>query len=443
MKNLARTIFPFLIIFSLLLSACGVGPAETEVTEVAPAEETGEETTTPECGVVELEYWNPFTGPDGPFMGEMVTAFNASHPDIVVTMTSMGEYYTQLSTAAAADTLPDVAIVHADQVATQAFRNVLRPIDDLVTSMGIDGADFPTAVWGAGEVAGHRYAIPLDIHPMTMFYNADLLTAAGFDAPPTTGEEFAAIAGAITNDENYGFDITGGFPVQQIFQMLLAQFGGSEFNAEGTAATWNSEAGVQAMQWMLDAQANWSAPNLEVDAELNAFKAGGVGIVWNGIWQTTNVTGEGVEFDGRATAVPQIGPQMAVWAGSHQLTLPSQGTIDPCKDAAAGVFIKYILENSVTWAKAGQIPASAAVRASAEFQAIEPQASIGTSVEDAVFPPSIPGITDAFGPLGEAVGALMNGTATDIQATLDDAATRANEIIAQNAATYGEAPSVP
>ena len=182
-------------------------------------------------------------------------------------------------------------------------------------------------------------------------------------------------------------------------------------------------------------QAMYSEANLEVDAELNAFKAGGVGIVWNGIWQTTNVTGAGVEFDGRATAVPQIGPQMAVWAGSHQLTLPSQGTIDPCKDEAAGIFIKYILENSVTWAQAGQIPASAAVRASAEFQAIEPQASIGTSVEYAVFPPSIPGITDAFGPLGEAVGALMNGTATDIQATLDDAATRANEIIAQNAAS--------
>jgi len=443
MKTFVRTIIPLVVILSLLLSACAVPPAE-ETTEATTAPSTTtEEPAASTCGKVELQYWNPFTGPDGPYMGEMVNAFNAEHPDIVVTMTSMGEYYTQLSTAAAADTLPDVAIVHADQIATHAFRNILRPIDDLVTDMGIQGSDFPEAVWGAGEVAGHRYSIPLDIHPMTMFYNADLLTAAGFDAAPTTGEEFAAVAGAVTTGENQGFDITGGFPVQQIFQMLLHQFGGTEFNAEGTEATWNSAAGVQAMQWMLDAQANWSAPNLEVDAELNAFKAGGVGMVWNGIWQTTNVTGEGVEFDGRATAVPQIGPQMAVWAGSHQLTLPVHSTIDPCKDEAAGIFINYLLGHSVTWAQAGQIPASATVRASAEFQAIQPQASIATSVDFAVFPPSIPGITDAFGPLGEAVGALMNGTATDIQATLDDAATRANEIIAQNAATYGDAPTTP
>ncbi|HPH98588.1 MAG TPA: ABC transporter substrate-binding protein [Anaerolineaceae bacterium] len=461
MKSFARIVLPVLIILSMVLSACTTptaaptqaaaptavkaaeatkAPVPTEVPAVveptqAPAGDT--------CGNVELQYWNPFTGPDGPFMGKMVEEFNASHPTIKVTMTSQGEYYTQLATAAAADTLPDVAIVHADQVPTQAFRNVLRPIDDLVVEMGITGADYPAGVWNAGEVAGHRYSIPLDIHPMTAFYNADLFKAAGFEAAPKTADEFNAVALAITAGDNKGFDITGGFPVQQIFQQMLHQFGGSEFNAEGTEATWNSEAGVKALQWMKDVQTKYSEPNLEVDAELNAFKTGSVGMVWNGIWQTTNVTGDGVEFDGRATAVPQIGPQMAVWAGSHQFTLPVHKTIDPCKDKAAAIFIKYMVENSVTWAKAGQIPASAAVRKSAEFLAIEPQASIAPSVEYAFFPPSVPGITDAYGPLGEAVGAVMNGTATDIKAALDDAAKRANEILAQNKTTYGSAPKAP
>ena len=441
MKRTMQRSFPILLTAALMAAACA--PAAAEPTATLPPAATAGPIATEvpsECGTVQLQYWNPFTGPDGPFMGQMVDAFNAEHPEIQVTMTSQGEYYTQLTTAAAADTLPDVAIVHADQVATQAFRNVLRPIDELVASAQIDGSDFPEAVWAAGEVAGQRYAIPLDIHPMTMFYNADLLEAAGITTPPTNGEEFAAAATAMTSGDNKGFDITGGFPVQQIFQQLLHQFGGSEFNADGTEATWNSEAGVQAMQWMLDAQQNWSEPNLEVDAELNAFKAGTVGMIWNGIWQTTNVTGEGVEFRGMATAVPQIGPNPATWAGSHQFTLPTHGTIDPCKDAAAGIFIKYMLDNSVTWAKAGQIPASQSVRASEAFMAVEPQASIAPSIENAIFPPSVPGITDAFGPLGEAVGSLMNGTATDIQATLDDSVSRANEILTQNRDTYGETP---
>lgn len=391
-----------------------------------------------ECSAVSLEYWNPFTGPDGPFMGEIVNAFNDSQENIDVTMTTQAEYYTQLSTSAASNSLPDVAIVHADQIATQVYRNILRPIDDIVTDAGILAEDFPETVWAAGEVNGSRYAIPLDIHPMTMFYNADLLAAAGFENPPTTADEFAAVAAALTDGENNGFMITAGFPVRQIFEMLLYQHGGTSFSEDGTEAIWNSEAGVQAAQWLLDAQAQYSQPNLEVDAELNAFKGGTVGMIWNGIWQTTNVTGEGVFFNGQATAVPQLGPEMAVWAGSHQLTLPTQPDEDPCRDAAAGIFIRYLLDNSVTWASAGQLPANNVVRASEEFLAIEPQASIAAGSADYVFfPPAVPGIGDAYAPLDEAIGALMSGNATDVQAELDNAAQRANQILEQNREIFG------
>jgi len=424
--------------------AATAAPAGGEAATTAAGGEAGGGTagTLPaDCSTVQLQYWNPFTGPDGPYMGQMVDAFNTANPNIQVTMTSQGEYYTQLSTAAASQTLPDVAVVHADQLATQVFRNILRPLGDVEAAVGVTGSDYPEAVWNAGEIAGQRYAIPLDIHPMTMFYNQDLLTTAGLTAAPTNREEFEAAAAAMTTGDNKGFLLTAGFPIQQIFSMLLHQNGGSWFNEDGTEATWNSEAGVEALQWLKDAQANYSEPNLEVDAELNAFKAGTVGMIWNGIWQTTNVTGEGVEFNGQATAVPQIFDTPAVWAGSHQLTLPAQANVDPCKDAAAGIFIKYLVDNSVTWAQAGQIPANNNVRSSDEFQAVQPQASIAPSVEGAFFPPSVPGITDAFAPLDEAVASIMNGTSTDIKAALDDAANRANQILEQNKQNFGDAPA--
>lgn len=499
MKKTNSFLFTSLVIASLLLTACGGGgganttltpglgtdgtaavPSTASTATMATGGETGtaptattgaaggEATGTPasgaatgtpagsgaqpgvvvelpaDCGTVQLNYWNPFTGPDGPFMGELVDAFNGEFPNIQVTMNSQSDYYTQLTTAAASDTLPDVAIVHADQVATQAFRNVLRPIDDMVTQIGVTGSDFPAAVWEAGEVAGKRYSIPLDIHPMTMFYNADLMEKMGITEPPMTREDFEAAAKAMTADGNFGFMITTGFPVQQIFQQLLHQYGGSEFNEDGTEVTWNSEAGVQALTWMKQAQDQYSEANLEVDAELNSFKSGNVGMIWNGIWQITNVTGDAVEFNGMATSIPQIGTEMAVWAGSHQLTLPVHASgVDQCKDTASGIFIQYLLNNSITWSQAGQIPASNAVRESAEFQDLHPQVDIGQSVENAFFPPSVPGIGDAFAPLGEAVASVLSGEATDIQATLDSAAERATEILQQNQKNYGDAPSNP
>jgi multiple sugar transport system substrate-binding protein len=373
-------------------------------------------------------------------MGQIVDAFNAANPNIKVTMTTQAEYATQLQTAAASDALPDVAVINEDQVATSAFRNIIRPIDDLVLQMGITGDDYPEVAWKAGEVAGKRYAIPLSFVAMTMFYNEDLMKAAGINASPKTREEFEAAAAAMTTGDQKGFGITGGFPVQQIFQMLLHQFGGSEFSEDYTKATWNSDAGVQALQWMKDAQTKFSEPNLEVDAELNAFKSGTVGMVWNGIWQMPNLTGEGVEFAGMATSVPQIGPEPAVWAGGPLLALPTHQNIDACKDAASAMFIKYLVDNSVEWAKAGNIPASNTARNSDAFKAL-PQAPIAPSLDNPVFPPPVPGISDAFAPLGEAVGSIMNGTATDIKAALDDASTRAEEVLAQNRQNYGEAPA--
>jgi multiple sugar transport system substrate-binding protein len=420
------------------------GPSSGGAAATAPAGGTtaGSVGTLPaECSAVELEYWNPFTGPDGPYMGQMTDAFNAENPNIQVVMTSQAEYYTQLGTAAASNTLPDVAIIHADQVATQAFRNVIRPIDDLVSQIGVSGSDFPEAVWQAGEVAGSRYTIPLDIHPGVLYYNADLLAQAGLSAPPTNDAEFQQAAQALTAGENKGFLVTSGFFSQMIFMTLLHQYGGSEFNADGTEATFNSEAGVRALQWMVDAQQRYGEPNLETDAEINGFKTGTAGMMMNGIWQMTNVTGEAVEFAGMATAVPTFGDQPAVWAGSHQLALPAQPEADPCRDAGAAIFIKYLLDNSVEWSRAGQIPANTTVRESEAFLAIEPQASIAPSVENAFFPPSVPGITDATGPMTEAVSAVMAGTQTDIQAALDEAKARADQILADNRANYGDAPA--
>ncbi len=396
-----------------------------------------------DCTNVELQYWNPFTGPDQPFMQTLVDNFNSANPNVQVAMTAQSEYATQLDTAAASGTLPDVAIVNEDVVATQAFRNVIRPMDDVVEQMGLSADDFPEVAWNAGNIAGKQYAIPLSFVAMTMYYNEDLLTAAGLSAPPTNAEEFEQAAAAMTKDGNNGFLLTTGFPVQQIFQQLLHQYGGTEFNEDGTKATWNSEAGVQALTWMRDAQTNYGQPNLEVDAELNAFKAGTVGMIWNGSWQIPNLTGEAVEFAGQVAPVPQIGDQPAVWAGGPLLALPTQqGGNDECKDAGAAMFIRYLIDNSAEWAKGGNVPAFNQAREDAGFTAL-PQAVLAESVANPVFPPAIPGIGDAFVPLSEAVAAVMGGTTTDIKAALDDAATRADQILADNKANYGDAPTTP
>ncbi len=393
----------------------------------------------------QITFWNGFSGPDGQFMANLVDRFNAENESgVQVTMTvqPFTEYYNTLNAASSSNTLPDMLQIHVEQIPTNAIRSVIRPLpEDVLATMNVDAADFPEAIWTATEFNGERYSIPLDIHPLVMWYNRAQWEAAGVADPAgkvLSREEYDAALAALkeSNGEAMAWSITNGFPITWMFEILLHQFGGTWFNEDATEVTWNSEAGVQALQYLKDQQAAYSQPNLEVDAGVTAFKQGNSLNEWNGTWQVSNLTGEGFQ-DGWGAPIPQIGSQYAVTAGSHTLALGANGD-DPAKTAAAACVISFISENSLEWVQgAGHIPARNSVRESEAFRAVEPQASYAVMADSAVFLPSVPGITDATAQLGQAVEAVIAGENTDIQGALDEAAAKANQALEQNRQRYG------
>ena len=46
-------------------------------------------------------------------------------------------------------------------------------------AMGLSKDDFAPAIWEAVQVDGKQYAVPLDTHPIVLYYNKDKLAAAG------------------------------------------------------------------------------------------------------------------------------------------------------------------------------------------------------------------------------------------------------------------------
>ena len=239
--------------------------AATATTASTGTSTTGGVTMPPGCSAVTVNYWNSFSGADGKQMQKMVDAFNAANPNVQVaanTTNAVGsDYDTQLDTAQASGALPDIAIVNEDALATRVFRNTLRPIDTVIKMTGISSSDYPKVAWDTGTVAGKQYGIPLSFVAMTMYYNQDMLTAAGMTTPPTNKADFEKAAAAMTANGKNGFLLTTGFPIQQVFQQLLHQFGGTEFNTDGTKATWNSDAGVQALTWMSKLATSTASPS--------------------------------------------------------------------------------------------------------------------------------------------------------------------------------------
>jgi multiple sugar transport system substrate-binding protein len=383
--------------------------------------------------------WSPLTGPDGKFMSDLAARFTAENGmGITVTHLPQPEYMAKLQAAAAAQNLPELSIIHYENLAELVIRGVAKPWTPEVTAaIGDAESDFPAELWAAGEYNGQRYLLPLDVHPLVLYYNKDMFTAAGLPLPgttPMTREEFETAVETLNKDGVAGISLGTAFQTSAWFQALIRQFGGTMANADGTKATYNSDAGVQALQYIADMRQKYSpGPSGAGDPEVKVFQQGKAAMVLHGPWHITDM--EKLGFVGYAP-MPQIGDTYAVWGGSHEMVLT---TADPAKAAAAGCWMSWLSKNSLEWAKAGQVPIRESVRNSADLATqAGPISAVAESAASVSVWPKVPGVVGALWGEGseQAINAVLLGQKTDIKAALDEAAAKSDQILLDNAERY-------
>ena len=124
--------------------------------------------------------------------------------------------------------------------------------------------------------------------------------------------------------------------------------------------------------------------------------------------------------------LPQVGETGAIWASSHQLCLMVQKNADANKRAAAVKFIKYLSDNSIEWAKAGQVAARIDVLEDPQFAEL-PWAFAADQLDWFSYMPTevtAGCFTDALNPI---LVEYYNGTTPDTQTALDTAAKNGEE----------------
>ncbi|MGA3058436.1 MAG: sugar ABC transporter substrate-binding protein [Candidatus Limnocylindrales bacterium] len=178
----------------------------------------------------------------------LVAAYNATHKNQVdMQIVPNDNMQTKVGAAAAAGSLPD--IISGDVVFMPNWAS-----QGLFTDITANIAALPyasTLVQGpikASTVGGKQYGLPFIMDLSVWVYNKDLFTKAGLDPnkPPTTLAEYAADADAIQKlniKDTYGTEIPGqcfGCEVFTWWPTIWAD-GGQVMNAEGTAATLNTD----------------------------------------------------------------------------------------------------------------------------------------------------------------------------------------------------------
>ena len=276
----------------------------------------------------EVVWWTPNF--NEPRARELVTKFEAENPGITVKLeiTTSDGLPQRVLTALQSGASPDIIDVQHGWVNGYAQNDLVLPLDDVLE----DRDDYVPAALDYVTWDGKLWAIPYRIETHAVIFNKGDFTAAGLDpaSPPQTWDALVEAATKLTKDGKSGFAITGGGEVgNTIFRSLpfIWMNGGSIISDDGTKATVNEPAAVEAVTFYTDFFKNGLSPasTLENDGTANRrlFIAGTVSMYQSGQFDVASIRKENPDIDIGVMMIPHPeGKETAAILGGWSFVIP-------------------------------------------------------------------------------------------------------------------------
>jgi multiple sugar transport system substrate-binding protein len=348
-----------------------------------------------------LVFWNLFGGGDGLRMQEMEAGYAKQHggsSSLQATTFAWGNpYYSKVTLATVGNKPPDVAIAHLTRAKPLWDGDLLDPItsDDLA-GVGLSASDFNQKAWTAQKTDGKNIAVPLDTHPFVLFYNVDICQKAGLidgdgNLKDLTGiDAFESALAAVSK-------VTGGTALNvanvseiatpwRFFWTMYNQIeGATPFISDGGAKlTVNEDAYTKVTEmtqkWVKN---GWLNKGLDYATAQTLMFTGKAGFFMQGEWEISTAQSiKGLKFG--MAPIPQLFDKPAAQADSHTFILPRKDRT-PEQKKAAMLFIKQMLDQSLTWAQGGHVPAYMPTFDSSAYEKLTPQSNYASAAASAVF----------------------------------------------------------
>ena len=244
-----------LIAVALVASACagGAGPS-------TQAPQPAQGTPAPEPAVT-ISFWHGQSGVLGDRLNDLVSKFNASHKT-QVTGTFQGMYdqlYQKIVSAIQAGSVPDMAMVSGPPQTAQYLKaKAIVPVQQFVDSRdGFSGdqlKDFVPALLDDNSlpVNGKKTLVswPFSKSVALLYYNPDVLKAAGVSVPTTWEQLRAALKTVKEKTTATPFAWTP--DVYYFFLPYLWSQGGEALTPDLSKAAFNTPEGIAALQYQVD-----------------------------------------------------------------------------------------------------------------------------------------------------------------------------------------------
>lgn len=356
-----------LLTFGLLLAACAPPAA-------APSEASGDAAAaeSPADKVIEIEYWQYNFEARITAMDELIEMFEAENPGIKVIHNSdipYDDFRDKIAASVPAGVGPDVATLFYGWQIDWIDAGYLVPLPEDEFPASMVAEEFSPMVQ-ASFFDGQLYTLPTAVRTLALFYNKDLMEAAGLDpnSPPTTLTELEeqAVQCTVKNGEDfetYGFIVNPGGQAHHWFrEVLLRQFGQPPLSDDNKTVQWNaSEAGYAAWDEFLKFQTELGTGIAGVyENDPDGFLAGEVCFHIDGSFRLGSIASNAPDLNFGVVELPTHNDVKATFGSYWTHGITQKAAADPARMAAAVKFLKFITspEAGALWVKiVGELPA--------------------------------------------------------------------------------------
>jgi multiple sugar transport system substrate-binding protein len=266
-------------------------------------------------------FWDPYPQFDASSAWEKTVAACGTKAGVTVKRTGMDttDLANKALLAGQQGNLPDMVLVDNPVVSTLVEAGILAKASDA----GLETANIAKNLIDAGTVDGSAYGVPIGANTLALYYNADVLKAAGVD--PASITDWASLTAALAKVKaagKKGITFSGIKTEEGSFQFLPWFWGaGADLKAL------DSDKAVSALTLWKDWLDKGYAPNSVINntqtTTWQEFESGEYAFGENGTWQLANAAK--AKFKYGVLTIPGInGGAAAAPTGGEFLTVPIQ-----------------------------------------------------------------------------------------------------------------------
>ena len=297
MSSTLRLLLALTFAFALAAAACGSDDDSTDAGSDGGAEEgtttddadddagsdaadDGNAASETDLGGAELQLWGwASSETEDAQLTSLVDSFNST-TGANASFEPQPEFDAALQAALVAGDPPDAFYVDSGRLPDLADAGALQPVPDGAIS---NPDDIYPALRDIFTIDGTWYCPPKDFSTLGLVYSPSALEEAGVEVP-TTWDELAAAAEALTTDDRVGLSFGAEYARAGAF---LFQAGSGILNEEGTEVIIDNGGGAEALQYLADLFAGGSAAtpqDIDTGWGGEAFASGAAAMTIEGNW---------------------------------------------------------------------------------------------------------------------------------------------------------------